>query len=127
MAKWLNVEKEVELLSTGAKKTWRNKLSDNEYVKEKYDLISKEVDNLKQLYLAQIIKLDLEAKNKYNAKTNDELAKRDTKKNLAKISTINSIYGDISDAARSTWEIVNSDIVKRETERVNKKTSKNTK
>lgn len=92
MKKVFNIEREVELLSTGAKRAWKNVMAQIDAFAKKENLTEKEKNALIQRQFAAAKYADLKADNEYNARSSDELAKRKIERNKKEMKKLESIY-----------------------------------
>ena len=119
-----SIELAREELATNTKKYWDTVVLQeiDRYAKD-HKLNQEQIEELTKRKMIETLYLDLDAKNQYMARTNDEFAVRAIRRNKEKMYELNSIYKQFDEKTKQRGQEVGERIETRLSEQQNKKTN----
>ena len=113
-------------LSTSTKKYWDQvvEVEIQRYAREN-NLSAKQVEDLRKIKMIETLYLDLNAKNQYMARTNDEFAVRAIRRNKEKMYEMDRMYNQFDDRVHSHSQDVTQKIENQLNKQQNKTTKNN--
>lgn len=121
----LNIKKEYELLSTFGKKLWEDVLENINEIVQEMNLDREQKDALLQRYMAEIRYHDLEATNKYLAKTGEQNSKKAIMRNKITMERMNEVYLDNYPPVKDIYKKVDNLMKKKQAQKDKEQKRKN--
>lgn len=115
----IDIKREVEMLSTPAKKAWKQVLTQIEIMATEEGLSASQKNALIQRKLVAARYMDLKQENQYHAQSNDELAKRKIETNMIKMAELDVCYRKLENEVKGIEARLDNRI-----ENINNKTNK---